>query len=213
MSHTSGAACTSAGSRRSRRRRIHARRCGAQIQWTYDDAAVAYSRGRLTRVDDLAVSTRFAYNALGRVTETVRLLDGTAHVMSQSHDALGRVVSQTFPDGETVTYAYNEAGWLSAIPGYVTSLAHNARGQRTQMQAANGVTTTWTYEPTTFRLSQAQTAGGATPLQNLTYTHDAGGNMLTGAGRALAWDADGRRAGGGAGGALIHRRGSARVRA
>ncbi|MBI3108218.1 MAG: RHS repeat protein [Candidatus Rokubacteria bacterium] len=152
---------------------------GAQIQWTYDDAAVAYSRGRLTRVDDLAVSTRFTYNALGRVTQTVRLLDGTSYVMSQSYDALGRVVTQTFPDSETVTYAYNEAGWLSAVPGYVTSLTYNARGQRTQMQAANGVIATWTYDPTTFRLSQAQAANGATALQNLSYAYDAGG-LITG---------------------------------
>ncbi len=136
---------------------------------------MAYSRGRLTRVDDLAVSTRFTYNALGRVTQTVRLLDATSYVMSQSYDALGRVVSQTFPDSETVTYAYNEAGWLSAVPGYVTSLSYNARGQRTQMQSANGVTATWTYDPTTFRLSQAQAANGATALQNLTYAYDAGG--------------------------------------
>ncbi|MBI1958741.1 MAG: RHS repeat protein, partial [Candidatus Rokubacteria bacterium] len=112
---------------------------GAQIQWTYDDPAVPYSRGRLTRVDDLAVSTRFTYNALGRVTQTVRLLDATSYVMSQSYNALGQVVTQTFPDGETVTYAYNGAGWLSAIPGYVGSLTYNARGQRTQMQSSNDV--------------------------------------------------------------------------
>jgi len=61
---------------------------GAQIAWTYDDAAVQYSKGRLTRVADLASATTFAYDRLGRVIQTQRLLDGTTYTLSQSWDAL-----------------------------------------------------------------------------------------------------------------------------
>jgi RHS repeat-associated protein len=136
---------------------------GAQVTWTYDDPAVAFSKGRLTRIDDLATSTRFTYNALGRTIETRRLLDATTYVMSQTYDARGRVLSETFPDGETVTYTYNTAGWLASVPGYVTSVTYNARGQRTELRHANGVITTWSYHPTNFRMTRQQAGPGTTP--------------------------------------------------
>src|SRR6185436_6245572 len=116
-----------------------------EITWTFDDPAVAYSKGRLTRVVDLVTDTRFTYDALGRVTQTRRLLDGVTYTMTQTYDALGRVTSQTFPDSEMVTFAFNEAGWLQAVPGYVSSITYNALGQQTGLTYANGITTAFDY--------------------------------------------------------------------
>ena len=99
-------------------------------------------------------------DSLGRVTQTQRLLDGVTYTMAQSYDALGRVVSETFPDGDSASYTYNEAGWLTSISGYITSISYNARGQRTSLTYANGVTSTWSYDATTFRVSLHQTTGG-----------------------------------------------------
>lgn len=134
----------------------------AEITWTFDDPAVAYSRGRLTRVVDLATDTRFTYDALGRVTQTRRVLDGVTYTMRQTFDALGRVTSQTFPDGETVTFAFNEAGWLQSVPGYVSEITYNARGQQAALTYANGIATTFTYDPLTFRLTRKQAGTGHT---------------------------------------------------
>jgi RHS repeat-associated protein len=168
---------------------------GGRIQWTYDDPAVAHSRGRLTRVADLATITSFAYDRLGRVIKTQRRLDRTTYTIAQTYDALGRVTSRTLPDGETLTYTYNEAGWLSAIPGYVASLTYNARGQRTGLEYANGLTSTWTYHPENFRAIQRSTGGMAGALQNFAYTYDAAGHvteigdtLYTGS-RTFAYDA------------------------
>jgi len=83
--------------------------------------------------------------------------------MSQSYDALNRVTSETFPDNEIATYNYNEAGWLSSVPGYVNSITYNARGQRTQLQYANGAVTNKAYDPDSFRLIQLQTDVGGVP--------------------------------------------------
>jgi RHS repeat-associated protein len=151
---------------------------GAQVQWAYDEPAVLYSKGRLTTMTDPETVTSFSYDPLGRVTQTSRLLDGTTYTMAQTYDALGRVTSRTFPDGETVTYTFNEAGWLSSMPNYVTSITYNARGQRTQVQYANGTTSTWTYHAQNFRVTNHSTSGpGAVGLQNLSYTHDPVGNI------------------------------------
>lgn len=70
--------------------------------------------GNLTRQKDAKRQTqtfgydeqgrlRFTHDAPGRVTETRRLLDGTTYTLPQSYDALGRVVTRTFPDTDTVT--------------------------------------------------------------------------------------------------------------
>lgn len=150
---------------------------GARTQWTYDNPAVAYSKGRVTRVADAVTVTAFGYDALGRVIQTQRLLDATTYTMSQSHNALGQVVSRAFPDGETVTYRYNEAGWLASIPGYVSSIIYNARGQQTQLHYDNGVSSTSTYHATNFRLVGRSTTGPSGTLQNLTYTDDPAGNI------------------------------------
>jgi len=148
-----------------------------QIQWTYDDPAVAYSRGRVTRIADLATVTTFAYDALGRVSQTQRWLDGTTYTMSQSYDALGDIVSRTFPDGDTATYSYNKAGWLGSIPGYITSITYNARGQQTRLQYANGVTSTSSYDPMNFRVTNRSTTGASGTLQDLGYAYDPTGNI------------------------------------
>ena len=133
-----------------------------EITWTFDDPTVAYSKGRLTRVVDLATDTRFTYDALGRVTQTRRTLDGVTYVMSQAWDALGRLTSQTFPDGETVSYTFNEAGWLQTVPGYISNITYNARGQQTTLTHANGIVTAFTYDPLSFRLMRKQAGAGHT---------------------------------------------------
>ena len=129
------------------------------ITWTYDDAAVPHSKGRVTQIVDQATTTKFAYDQLGRTTQTQRQLLGVWHTMAQSYDALGRITSETFPDSETVTYTYNEAGWLNTAPGYINGITYNARGQKTQLTYANNLTTTWTYNVNNFRVTNKATSG------------------------------------------------------
>jgi RHS repeat-associated protein len=162
---------------------------GARIEWVYDDPIVAYSRGRLTRVLDLATATTFRYDALGRVTQTQRLLDGVIYTLTRAHDALGRVTTETFPDGDVVTYGFNTAGWLDRVGNgsdpvaYVASIDYNARGARTHVRYANGVTSTLAYfdgagDSRSFRLKSVVTGGPTGPLQSLAYRYDSVGNIV-----------------------------------
>src|SRR5437660_11571017 len=97
--------------------------------------------------------------------------------MSQSYDALGDIVSRTFPDGDTATSSYNEAGWLGSIPGYITSITYNARGQQTQLQYANGVTSTSSYDPVSFLVTNRSTTAASVTLQNLGYDYVPSGHI------------------------------------
>ena len=90
---------------------------------------------------------------------------------SYTIDALNRITSATYPNGDKVTYSYDAAG------------------NRTS-QTVNGVTTSSTYDAGG-RLIQA----GAT-----TYRYDAAGNLVGAGADSFSWDWAGRLAGATAGG-------------
>ena len=152
------------------------------VAWTYDDAAVPFSNGRLTKVTDLPGSlesreTRvLAYDTLGRVSQTERTIDGDSYKLTQSYDALNHIKSETFSDEpeQPITYAYNNAGWLKSVTGYVTDIQYNPRGQKTGIQYGNGIVSSLTYDDTdttpSFRLQRRQTtySGGTHDLNALT---------------------------------------------
>jgi YD repeat-containing protein len=64
----------------------------------------------------------------------------------------------------------------------VADVQYNARGQRTLIVHGNGVTTTSTYDPHTFRLTRQHAvrdpAGAAVSVQDLRYTYDAAGSVV-----------------------------------
>jgi RHS repeat-associated protein len=159
-------------------------------EWTYDDTAVMFSTGRVTRVRDLPDTTNtitnFTYDALGRVTQSQRVLLGQTYNMGQSYDSLGRIRNETSPqpDNETVIYNYNEAGWLKSVDNYVNEILYNARGQKKSITYANNLTSTFTYNdpvdrpgvPPDFRLYNRSTSNNQ---QDLTYGYDQVGNVLS----------------------------------
>lgn len=147
------------------------------FEWTYDDPAVPFSKGRVTKILDKvtnAESRILAYDALGRTTQTRRVIDGQNYELTQIYDALNRVKSETFPDSDTITYMYNSAGWLGSVPGYVNSISYNARAQRTAVVYANGITSGFTYDDTdatpSYRLTHRLTTfnGGTHNVNALT---------------------------------------------
>jgi RHS repeat-associated protein len=162
------------------------------ITYTYDDPLVNFSKGRLTQVDDLnAMRATFLYDQLGRVTQTQRRIDGIDYTMSQTYNALNGVTSETFPDLDGVSYTYDEAGWLSAVSGYIDGpscyprcIKYNARAQKDEIDYNNGVVTTFDYfdqdapgQLLNFALQNRTTNGPSGLLQNLSYTYDDVGNV------------------------------------
>ena len=57
---------------------------------------------------------------------------GATHTMAQTYDALGRIRTETFPapDNETVTYNYDEAGWLKSVTIISTISSTMPEGRR-----------------------------------------------------------------------------------
>ncbi len=146
---------------------------GSEVTWSYDEAGHGASSGRLTSVADMNYTQSFSYGADGQVSSETRCMQGTCETIGRSYDAVGRLSSVTYPDGEVVSNTYDDSGRLSSVPGYVNSIAYDAAGSITSMQFANGTTTSYGYDANRRWLNSAQVTAGATTLYQASYAYDA----------------------------------------
>ena len=130
-----------------------------------------------------------------------------------TYDALNRVVTSISPDGSIHRPTYNDAGLIGRIDvalraaqckstppwtPFVQNIDYNSRAQRTRVDYANGVTTSFEYDPATCRLARLRTtrpAGrdaraaeiftDAACVQDLRYHYDPVGNITQIVDRAL----------------------------
>ncbi|MDR6413494.1 RHS repeat-associated protein [Pseudarthrobacter sulfonivorans] len=186
------------------------------------DAAVRNLRGQVWQLRDQAGLVTTAYDVQGNaVSASLQLareyrgiVDWTSatpekasHVSIAEYDAIKRLKVQHHPDGTAVHHSYDVRGMLRTVraelPGqplgqiFVRDIRYDAHGRRTIIDLGNGVRTTHTYDPLTFRLLRLETSRGAAKppggpyfpqdepvppdkrrgVQNLTYTYDPGGNI------------------------------------
>jgi YD repeat-containing protein len=121
-------------------------------------------------------STRMPFE--GRKTSLeVQVIGTQPFTTSTSYNALDRVVTTTYPDGEVVTTAYNTATQPVSLSGsstYVSETAYSAVGQMTRRTLGNGLVTTYAYDPFASRLATLQTGN----LLSLAYAYDRVGNVV-----------------------------------
>lgn len=160
--------------------RITEKLANAQItvSYYYDDPLVSYSKGRLTKITDSSGTVEFFYDNLGSKIKTIKTVDGAPYVIECAYNALGRMKSLKYPDGETVNYAYNRSGEIKTIIGnqtYVSNVDYNQNRQMLLVNYGNGAHTDYDYNAATFRLNHLTTNDGA--LQDLRYQFDNAGNV------------------------------------
>ncbi|MDH4135459.1 MAG: RHS repeat-associated core domain-containing protein [Anaerolineae bacterium] len=105
-----------------------------------------------------------------------------------TYDALNRPLTATSPDGSVYRPTFNEANLLdkvdvnlrgaAAATPFVTNINYNAKGQRTRIDYATKdgklISTSYTYDRETFRLTHLYTRRGVDPVtrQGVTFTDD-----------------------------------------
>src|SRR5262249_18482640 len=134
---------------------------------------------------------------LEQLAET--LLDPTEYRTSMTYDGLNRITSMRYPQDvegkrKELRPGYNQAGALEHVEldrkTFVEHLAYNAKGQRVLIVYGNGIMTRYAYDAKTFRLAHLRTEHytksdaltyhpSGTPLQDLAYSYDLVGNLLT----------------------------------
>jgi RHS repeat-associated protein len=163
------------------------------VTYTYDDVAVAYSIGYLTRVSSsVSVYKYTGFDALGRVISSQQLTDGQAYNMSYAYNLSGGMTSQTYPSGRVVKQHFDNAGRLSSVEGqqggaaqktYANSFGYAPHGAVERVRLGNG---RWEHTSFNSRLQQQEIGIGASAadsgLLKLTYdygTTNNNGNLLS----------------------------------
>ncbi|MBC7816142.1 MAG: toxin, partial [Planctomycetaceae bacterium] len=136
-------------------------------------------------------------------------LESDTFTTRTTYDAINRPVTLRTPDNSVIRPGYNEANLLERVDTnlhgeqlngqpvwtpFVTDIDYDAKGQRSLIDYGNGVRTTYTHDPLTFRLTHLLTRRNtiAFPddcpqpsladwpgcqVQNLHYTYDPAGNI------------------------------------
>lgn len=144
---------------------------GEDVCYTYDSDVV----GSLAEVMTSSATFSYGYDERLRGVNETLSADGSTWVREWAYDALDRPTAETLPDDSTIAYSYNNQGLLDSITGVVSDLDYNAFGKVTERDYANGLSTTLSYNSDDFRLNQILTPD----VQNLTYTYDDVGNVLS----------------------------------
>ena len=123
-------------------------------------------------------------------------LENETHITTTTYDALNRATEITTPDKSITRPTYNEANLLERVDvnllgekdnnnqpiwtPFVANIDYDAKGQRTLIRYGNRVTTGYSYDDETFRLTNLKTIKdtGAI-LQDLHYVYDPVGNITS----------------------------------
>ncbi|OLB80539.1 MAG: hypothetical protein AUI14_06360 [Actinobacteria bacterium 13_2_20CM_2_71_6] len=146
---------------------------------------------RIVTVHDSVGTVTRGYGPLGEVTTETRVVSGLpgpdiSYTTRYRYDTWNRVQQMTYPDGEVLSYHYDNGGQVDGATGvkggftypYLTRLDYDKFDQRVLMQAGNNTRTTYTYNATDRRLAtlQATQSDGST-FENTSFGYDSVGNV------------------------------------
>ena len=158
------------------------------ISFLYDVPSAEYpdftnTKGRLSRVQDLSGAQFFSYDSRGNARMSVKRIHHNGTDMDYrtvfTHDTMGRVISMIYPDGDQVSYTYNNRAILESVPGFIDNIDYDVSGQISSIEYANGVSTSYAYDQRK-RLTDIDTVStlqANAVLQDLSYTMDGVGNI------------------------------------
>ncbi len=85
------------------------------VNYTYDDASVSHSKGKLTQADYTKGDVQFIYDPLGREIQSIKKINNQAYNVQRDYDALNSIVKIQYPNTKNMYYGYNAAGQVVEI--------------------------------------------------------------------------------------------------
>ncbi|MES2130515.1 MAG: RHS repeat-associated core domain-containing protein [Pseudomonadota bacterium] len=167
--------------------------------WMFDTAAHGF--GKLAEAYTLAGAVKdydrvLTYNDAGRSASTSQTLYGNTYAYSQTYDAWGRLITQSYTRGadapKVFDSRYNKFGYLTTIEraGFVlwTSTGQDATQRLLNVSLGNGLSQSRVFDPNTARLKDAFLKAGTDIRLQENYLYDELGNV---ANRMQYWDTSG----------------------
>ena len=161
--------------------------------YEYGSPTDGNASGRVIKIQDASGIKEQRYDRMGNI-------DHERHTLVQpyssytitletlwNYDIWGRINTIEYPDGEKVTYDYDQGGGLTSIIGdkhgritkYLTDIHYDHYGNRIHEIQGNDVETHYIYDPVTLRLKQMTNLShqSGTVLQDNHYSYDRNGNL------------------------------------
>ncbi|MCA9515495.1 MAG: VCBS repeat-containing protein [Myxococcales bacterium] len=162
----------------------------SEVRWRYDDAP-GCDPGQCTNLEGQLASVTYplaglaggsgedlaGYDTRGRQVFSARTLAGARFEIRASFDDADRLLATTFPDGRVISRTLDDASRVSAVPGYVTAIGYDDRGQLADLAYDNGVHTSYAFDAR-MRRTEATTSGPTGPLQGFRYRRDRAGDLV-----------------------------------
>lgn len=154
------------------------------VSWTYDTAINGKGRLASTSRGNI-IDYVLAYDQVGKTVKTKREYKDLqkSYSFKSSYDSVGRLASQTYPNGKALKYAYH--GTTSLVESVTDSTGKQYAsfpeyGVAGLLRAdyGNGTTTGYTHDPVSLRLkSYMTTTAAGTPVQSRSYTYSPAGRI------------------------------------
>jgi RHS repeat-associated protein len=74
-----------------------------------------FSKGRLTKITDASGTTQYCYDRFGNLVRKHQVTNGVALTVRYAYNAAGRLLSLTYPDGQTAIYSRDGQGRTTGI--------------------------------------------------------------------------------------------------
>jgi len=161
---------------------------GDDVYYEYGAPGAAYNvAGRVTKETVGKLIDQYRYGALGEVVKKTRTIDGKQYSITWKWDNFGRLRSIVYSNNVVIYYAYDTGGQVKQVFGYyngmrmdyVNNIYYDEFGSRTSIAYANGVVSQYSYDVLMHRLVQLKTFMGDSTYQNITYSYDKVGNIVT----------------------------------
>ncbi|MDH4263696.1 MAG: FG-GAP-like repeat-containing protein [Spirochaetia bacterium] len=163
------------------------------VTYSYDDASLQNSIGKLSHVADSTGKTTYGYDQVGNIAQMKKEIDGQIYSFSAKYNTEKRVTQITYPDGTSVSNHYTDAGYLRQVRYHdlndskpeghpvTTYLGPNDNAELLRI-TGNGVRDLVKYDIQSFKPLSVQTiakdsAGADITVRHLDYSMDLYGNM------------------------------------
>jgi RHS repeat-associated protein len=163
---------------------------GALATATDSVGQISYGRdlkGRLLTVVENGKTITRAYDALDRLTDYT---DGDGNHLHYTYDAVGNLLTLTYPDNKVVTYGYDALNRMTSVTDWasrVTTYSYDQAGRLAVTTRANGTVETRTYDLNDRLLSITDTDSSANVISSTTLARDSIGRITTEASAPVPW--------------------------
>ena len=132
-----------------------------------------------TGTSTATVTTRFAYNAAGRLCRVLE--NASVDLQSLAIPCETGVTGSTTSNVSTM-YAYDAAGNLATMidgNGHTTAYGHDARGRMTSLTDGTGGVLAWAYDDAAHTRTQTNRTDATPATPTITWTSDAAGRVIS----------------------------------